>query len=241
MLLTWLDLTRAPHARQLDWRPILPLITVPCLNLYGSDSGCFPVQGTAAVGELIPTCDNVEFEGCNQSSSGSNLCPGPWQPRLCATVSRLRLSCVHSWLYLEEPARFATAVVEFVAAHSVKFNPATGGLPQVDDRCFVPASLWPDEKPGKTPHGKGWLATVVKVAPAAPSGKKRKSGGGDEVLPSLPFSSLLFPSLPLPLHCMPRFHFPSRIISPPLPLHSPPRFTSHWLPLLDALPSSYPS
>ena len=54
----------ADHA-QLDWRPVLPRITKPCLNLYGTTSGCFPVEGTAAVGELIPDCKNVPFEGCN--------------------------------------------------------------------------------------------------------------------------------------------------------------------------------
>lgn len=73
----------ADHA-QLDWRPLLPRIRVPCLNLYGTESGCFPVEGTAAVGELVPDCANVAFEGCNH------------------------------WLYLEEPARFVGLVVEHV-------------------------------------------------------------------------------------------------------------------------------
>jgi non-heme chloroperoxidase len=74
----------ADHAQR-DWRPVLPLIKKPCLNLFGSDSGCFPVQGTRAVGELIGAhCKNVEFEGCNH------------------------------WLYLEEPERFAALVAEFV-------------------------------------------------------------------------------------------------------------------------------
>ena len=74
----------ADHA-QIDWRPILPRITRPCLNLYGSESGCFPVEGTKAVGEAIPNCENVCFEGCNH------------------------------WLYLEEPERFATLVAEFAS------------------------------------------------------------------------------------------------------------------------------
>ena len=52
------------------------------------------------------------------------------------------------------------------------------GPPAVDERFFVPASLWPDEKPTKTAHGKGWLASIVSVAPAATAtGKKRKSAG----------------------------------------------------------------
>ncbi|KAL1523329.1 hypothetical protein AB1Y20_018275 [Prymnesium parvum] len=72
----------ADHA-QLDWRPLLPRISIPCLNLYGSESGCFPVEGCQAVGELIPNCKNVLFEGCNH------------------------------WLYLEEPGRFAREIVDF--------------------------------------------------------------------------------------------------------------------------------
>lgn len=75
----------ADHA-QLDWRPVLPRITKPCLNLYGDKSGCFPVEGTAAVGELIPDCKNVLFEGCNH------------------------------WLYLEQPERFVACVVDFAVA-----------------------------------------------------------------------------------------------------------------------------
>ena len=74
----------ADHA-QLDWRPILPRISKPCLNLFGDDSGCFPVEGTAAVGDLIgANCVNVVFPGCNH------------------------------WLYLEEPSNFAKRVAEFV-------------------------------------------------------------------------------------------------------------------------------
>ena len=36
-------------------------------------------------------------------------------------------------------------------------------LPEVDDRYFVPAWLWPKVKPMETKHGKGWLASVVSV------------------------------------------------------------------------------
>jgi pimeloyl-ACP methyl ester carboxylesterase len=51
--------------------------------LYGTDSGCVPVEGTRAVGELIPDCENVPFDGCNH------------------------------WLYLEAPERFAQLVGDF--------------------------------------------------------------------------------------------------------------------------------
>ena len=75
----------ADHA-QLDWRPVLPRITKPALNLYGTDSGCFPVEGTSAVGTLIPNCRNVSYEGCNH------------------------------WLHLEKPEAFVADVAEFVKA-----------------------------------------------------------------------------------------------------------------------------
>ena len=54
----------ADHAPK-DWRAVLKRITVPCLNLYGTKSGCFPEAGCAAVGELIPDCRNQPFDGCN--------------------------------------------------------------------------------------------------------------------------------------------------------------------------------
>lgn len=44
---------------QLDWRPILPRIRVPCLNLIGRQSAVFPWQGTEIVGRLVPTCRTV--------------------------------------------------------------------------------------------------------------------------------------------------------------------------------------
>lgn len=73
----------ADHA-PIDWRPTLAKIRVPCLNIYGSDSGCFPPGGCAHVGECIPGARNLELEGCNH------------------------------WLYLEEPERFNTSVAGFV-------------------------------------------------------------------------------------------------------------------------------
>ena len=74
----------ADHAPK-DWRPILRRITVPCLNLYGTDSGCFPAAGCEAVTELIGSnCRSHAFEGCNH------------------------------WLYLEEPERFNSLVSAFL-------------------------------------------------------------------------------------------------------------------------------
>ena len=46
-------------AAQLDWRPILPRIRVPCLNLIGRRSAVFPWQGTELVGRLVPACRTV--------------------------------------------------------------------------------------------------------------------------------------------------------------------------------------
>ena len=74
----------ADHAPK-DWRPLLSRISVPCLNVYGTQSGCFPVEGCEAVGSLIgSSCRNVPFEGCNH------------------------------WLYLEEPERFNELVANFL-------------------------------------------------------------------------------------------------------------------------------
>eukprot|EP01025_Chloroclados_australasicus_P065859 TRINITY_DN8987_c0_g3_i1.p1 TRINITY_DN8987_c0_g3~~TRINITY_DN8987_c0_g3_i1.p1 ORF type:complete len:330 (-),score=24.95 TRINITY_DN8987_c0_g3_i1:582-1436(-) len=68
---------------QLDWRPILPLIKVPCLNCVGRKSDIFPWEGVAAVSEMIPDCCTVFFEECNH------------------------------WLYIEEPRKFADLIVDF--------------------------------------------------------------------------------------------------------------------------------
>jgi len=84
-----LALLMADHAPK-DWRPLLRRITLPCLNLYGTDSGCFPAEGCEAVGTLIgASCRSVIFEGLNH------------------------------WLYLEDPARFNELVGQFAieAAH----------------------------------------------------------------------------------------------------------------------------
>ena len=71
------------HAR-LDWRPILPRISKPCLNLYGTDSGCFPVEGTQTVSQLIPNCIDVAFDSYNH------------------------------WLYIENPSGFVSEVASFL-------------------------------------------------------------------------------------------------------------------------------
>lgn len=69
----------------LDWRPLLPRITVPCLNLIGELSGVFPEAGCRQVGHLIPNCHTMVFEGCNH------------------------------WLYLEEPDQFNKLLRNFAA------------------------------------------------------------------------------------------------------------------------------
>ncbi|KAG1662896.1 hypothetical protein FOA52_009679 [Chlamydomonas sp. UWO 241] len=68
---------------QLDHRATLPTIDVPCLSLCGGDSGCFPVEGLRAVARLVPTCNEDVWDGCNH------------------------------WLYIEEPRRFAAALLDF--------------------------------------------------------------------------------------------------------------------------------
>eukprot|EP00798_Chlamydomonas_sp_ICE-L_P008219 gene8219-1485_t len=68
---------------QLDWRPVLPRISLPCLVLGGRKSGCFPWEGVAYVGEAIPNAKTIFFEECNH------------------------------WLHLEEPDNFNQAVLDF--------------------------------------------------------------------------------------------------------------------------------
>ena len=69
---------------QLDWRPILPRINLPCLNCIGQKSGVFPPEGCAIVGDLIPNCSNIFFKDSNH------------------------------WLYIEEPEKFNKLVMEFI-------------------------------------------------------------------------------------------------------------------------------
>eukprot|EP00877_Chromochloris_zofingiensis_P008996 jgi/Chrzof1/434/Cz01g15220.t1 len=68
---------------QLDWRPILPRINLPCLNMVGGTSGVFPVEGALFVGQAIPDCVNVIFKRANH------------------------------WLYLEHPDVFNRIVLDF--------------------------------------------------------------------------------------------------------------------------------
>jgi non-heme chloroperoxidase len=47
----------------LDWRPILPTIKVPCLNIIGRRSAVFPWWGVEEVTRLLPDCKSCFFEG----------------------------------------------------------------------------------------------------------------------------------------------------------------------------------
>lgn len=77
-----LALLMADHA-QLDWRPLLPRVSIPCLNLVGRKSAVFPWYGCEVVGKLIPTCHTVFAEDANH------------------------------WLYIEKPEAFAKLVKDF--------------------------------------------------------------------------------------------------------------------------------
>lgn len=79
---TALGLLMADHTA-LDWRPLLPRITIPCLNLVGRKSAVFPWYGTECVAKLIPNCHTVFFEQANH------------------------------WLYLEQPDEFNKLVADF--------------------------------------------------------------------------------------------------------------------------------
>ncbi|EKX43330.1 hypothetical protein GUITHDRAFT_42624, partial [Guillardia theta CCMP2712] len=50
---------------QLDWRSLLPTIEIPFLNCVGGNSGCFPLEGTRRVGELMKSCKTVTFKEAN--------------------------------------------------------------------------------------------------------------------------------------------------------------------------------
>lgn len=69
---------------QIDWRPLLPRITIPCLNCVGGTSGVFPAEGCLEVGRAIPNCSNVLFQRGNH------------------------------WLYLEQPEEFNQLLLEFI-------------------------------------------------------------------------------------------------------------------------------
>ena len=46
---------------QIDWRPLLPRIRIPCLNLIGCKNGVFPPDGTRVVSQLVPNCIKVRL------------------------------------------------------------------------------------------------------------------------------------------------------------------------------------
>eukprot|EP00775_Hariotina_reticulata_P013434 gene13434-13562_t len=78
-----LGLLMADHTGQ-DWRPVLPQLSIPCLNCVGGTSGVFPVEGCLKVQELAPFCCSVVFDLANH------------------------------WLYLEQPEKFNNLLLEFV-------------------------------------------------------------------------------------------------------------------------------
>lgn len=49
----------------LDWRRLLPRISVPALSVFGSCSGCFPVEGLRTVARLVRGAEEFEMVGCN--------------------------------------------------------------------------------------------------------------------------------------------------------------------------------
>ncbi|KAK9824941.1 hypothetical protein WJX74_008906 [Apatococcus lobatus] len=69
---------------QSDWRPTLPRIDIPCLNVIGGKSGLCPIEGCKYVTQHVPDCEEVVFEDCNH------------------------------WLYLEDPQRFNLLITDFV-------------------------------------------------------------------------------------------------------------------------------
>ena len=52
----------APHFEQLDHRPTLKVIDVPCLNVYGGMSKVFPKEGCESLALSITNCQNICYE-----------------------------------------------------------------------------------------------------------------------------------------------------------------------------------
>ena len=48
-------------------------------------------------------------------------------------------------------------------ANSPAGPPEKDGEPVRGDEYFLPAKLYPSEKPGSTPYGRGWIANVLKL------------------------------------------------------------------------------
>ena len=70
----------------LDWRPVLPRISIPTLNIIGKQSRVFPYWGCEEVSRLLPDCKTIYFDHCNH------------------------------WLYIEEPQRFSKIISLFATS-----------------------------------------------------------------------------------------------------------------------------
>eukprot|EP00884_Botryococcus_braunii_P019260 jgi/Botrbrau1/6017/Bobra.0042s0003.1 len=68
---------------QLDWRPVLPRVSIPSLVVIGRKSSVFPEEGVRVVGDLLPVSHTVYFEEGNH------------------------------WLYVEEPEKFSNLIATF--------------------------------------------------------------------------------------------------------------------------------
>ena len=55
---------------QIDWRPLLPQIRIPCLNLIGCKNGVFPPDGTRVVSQLVPNCIKVRLNHLSRLPPG---------------------------------------------------------------------------------------------------------------------------------------------------------------------------
>lgn len=67
-----------------DYRPVLPLITAPCLLTYGVDSNYYGPENYSFMKSVIPNAEIMAFEGCGHA------------------------------LHLQDPEKFNRAVMEFI-------------------------------------------------------------------------------------------------------------------------------
>ena len=76
----------------LDWRPVLPRISIPCLNIIGRKSAVFPFWGCEEVSRLLPNCRTLYFENENH------------------------------WLYIEQPQHFSKIISAFAKSGFEEFQ-----------------------------------------------------------------------------------------------------------------------
>jgi hypothetical protein len=114
---------------QLDWRPALRRIDVPCLVLAGGKSQIFPLEGVKEVGRLIPGARTVVFEHEDH------------------------------WLYIEDFRRFSNLVSDFAANGSLTEESVLSQLRLEDEDRLIGYEPSARGSPGSSRASPGGNAT----------------------------------------------------------------------------------